>query len=282
MLKRATKRQGSAGGEESGPSPVPLRFRDDPLVWAGWLYVHDGLTQSDIASVMGVSRATVNSYLAEARARGIVRVNIDPSRLRDTEAAQALKQRFGLADCVVIPSDDGSRPLVDRLGAAGGSVLRNLLRAGDTLGRRLEPDRHGGGRPCRRRSAFPTCRWSRRRAAPAPASNSRPSIARRAWRPRSGPAASPSTAPALVSSRAMRDLLVAEPVVRERFDLIRRADKLIFGICNMRPDSLVFTSGLVDRERRQGLSRAAGDGRRGRALHGPGRCADPRSRSTSA
>jgi dihydroxyacetone kinase-like protein len=54
------------------------------------------------------------------------------------------------------------------------------------------------------------------------------------------------TAPALVSSRAVRDLLMAEPVVLERFDLIRRADKLIFGICNMRRDSLAFTSGLVD------------------------------------
>ena len=93
MLHRLSKRQGSAAREEDGPAPVPLRFRDDPLVWAGWLYVRDGLTQSQIATIMGVSRATVNAYLAEARARGIVRVEVREGPLVDPQHARVAEMR---------------------------------------------------------------------------------------------------------------------------------------------------------------------------------------------
>ena len=157
MLKRTTKRQGM--GDEDGVAPVPLRFRDDPLVWAGWLYVHDGLTQNDIAAVMGVSRATVNGYLGRgARARHPFGSTSIRAACRATETAQALKQRFGLADCVVIPGDDGGRPLVQRLGEAGGSVLRNLSAGRRYARRSLEPNRHGGRRLCGPARSFRTSR----------------------------------------------------------------------------------------------------------------------------
>ena len=231
---------------------------------------------------MGVSRATVNSYLAEARARGIVRVSIDPSRLRDTEAAQALKQRFGLADCVVIPGHDGSsaagRPprRSGRERAAQSAAGRGYAR------RRLEQDRHGGGRPCRPPQSARPRRWSRRQGAPAPGVEFSPEHCAARLAAAIGARCITLTAPALVSSRAIRDLLVAEPVVRERLDLIRRADKLIFGICNMRRDSLVFTGGLVDRALCQALPVAAGDRCRGRTVHGPGGRSASRHRWTNA
>ena len=243
MLKRTTKRQGI--GDEDGVAAIPLRFRDDPLVWAGWLYVHDGLTQNDIAAVMGVSRATVNGYLAEARARGIVRVNIDPSRLRATETAQALKQRFGLADCVVIPGDDGGRPLVQRLGEAGGSVLRNLLRAGDTIGVAWSRTVMAVGDyvgPLK----LPDLSVIQVSGGIAAAASISPEQCAAHLATSMGARCLALSAPAFVSNREMRDLLLAEAVIRERFDLIRRADKLIFGVGNLRRDSLVFASGLID------------------------------------
>ncbi|HEX4769120.1 MAG TPA: bifunctional sugar-binding transcriptional regulator/dihydroxyacetone kinase subunit DhaK [Lichenihabitans sp.] len=245
MLKRYATRTYRHAGEDDGPAAIPLRFREDPLVWAGWLYFQDGLTQNDIAKVMGVSRATVNGYLAEARARGIVRVSIDPGRLRAVEAAQAIKKRFGLADCVVIPADDGERPLAQRLGEAGATVLRGLLRPGDTLG----------------------VAWSRTVMAVAdhvgPTSVPDLSVVQMSGSNTAGFDVSPElcasrlaaalgarcinlTAPALLSNAAIRDMLLDEPIIRERFDKMRKADKLIFGICTTRRDSLVFTSGLFD------------------------------------
>ncbi|MDQ0467760.1 bifunctional sugar-binding transcriptional regulator/dihydroxyacetone kinase subunit DhaK [Labrys wisconsinensis] len=223
---------------------IPLQFRDDLLLWAGWLYVHDGLTQNDIAKVMGISRATVNGYLAEARTRGIVSLNIEPSRLGALGIAQALKQRFRLAECIVVPEDDGSRPLVKRLGEAGAGVLRSLLRPGDTLGvawgrtvmaiadsmsHVAIPDlsviQVTGGTTAT--FDFAPERCASRLAEPL------------------GARCISLTAPAVVSSAAARDMLMAEPILREQFDLLRRADKILFGICSTRPDSLIYTSGLI-------------------------------------
>ncbi len=246
MLKRYTTRSYAKGGaEEDGPQAVPLRFRDDPLVWAGWLYFQDGLTQSDIAKVMGVSRATVNSYLAEARTRGIVRVNIDPGRLRAIEVAQRLKQRFGLADCVVIPSHDGGRPLAQRLGEAGGGVLRNVMRPGDMLAVAwsrtvLAVADHIGNLQMPDLSVIQVTGGTHA------AFDFSPEYCAARLAGAMGARCINLNAPALVSNRQVRDMLAGEPTIRERLAMIRRADKLIFGICNTRRDSLIFTSGLYD------------------------------------
>ena len=63
-------------------SEMPMRFGDDPLLWAAWLYYEDGMTQADIANLMGLSRASVNTYLADARTRGLVNIEIEPDRFR--------------------------------------------------------------------------------------------------------------------------------------------------------------------------------------------------------
>ncbi|MFO1107220.1 MAG: MarR family transcriptional regulator [Amaricoccus sp.] len=72
----AGSEQGSAAGQ------APLRFGDDALLWAAWVYDEDGLTQREIAAKMGLSRASVNAYLADARTRGIVNIEIAPDRFR--------------------------------------------------------------------------------------------------------------------------------------------------------------------------------------------------------
>ena len=112
---------------------VPLRFRSDPMVWAAWLYFHDGLTQNDIAEVMGLSRATVNAYVAEARARGVVTVRMEPQWLSTISLAQALSEKYGLEDAVVIP-DAGREGLARRLGSAAAELLNSILQPGDVIG----------------------------------------------------------------------------------------------------------------------------------------------------
>jgi dihydroxyacetone kinase-like protein len=119
-LKTSAARKGGPG-RGNGPEGIdliPLRYGDDPYVWACWLYYEDGMTQGEIAEAMGVSRATVNSYLADAREKGIVNISIEPARLASLTIAQELKRHFGLADCLVVPNDDDSRPLIGRLGSS--------------------------------------------------------------------------------------------------------------------------------------------------------------------
>ncbi len=133
--KTPSARKGAANrsGTIDASDAIPLRYGDDPYVWACWLYYEDGMTQGEIAEAMGVSRATVNSYLADAREKGIVNISIEPARLASLTIAQELKRHFGLTDCLVVPSDDNAGSLIDRLGAAAAQALPKLLKSGDTL-----------------------------------------------------------------------------------------------------------------------------------------------------
>jgi deoxyribonucleoside regulator len=45
--------------------------QDDAIVEAAWCYYHEGLNQSEIATKLGVSRASVVNYLAESRRRDL-------------------------------------------------------------------------------------------------------------------------------------------------------------------------------------------------------------------
>lgn len=66
----------------------------NPMVSAAWLYYEDQLKQSDIAEILGVSRATVINYLNEARLRGIVEIKISDEHLASMRLAQAIMREF--------------------------------------------------------------------------------------------------------------------------------------------------------------------------------------------
>lgn len=240
-----SKTGGSKAGVPDALDAMPLRYGDDPYVWACWLYYEDGKTQGDIAEIMGISRATVNSYLADARSRGIVNISLEPSRLSSLSIAQELKRHFGLHDCLVVPSDDGTRPLIDRLGTAGAQAIARLLKSGDTL----------------------ALAWGRTVLAIAEQSNV-PNLqdvtivqatggtrARFAYTPELCAAAFANavggrliniTAPAIVSTTEVRDILLREPLIEDQFSILSKANKALFGISSLRPNSTIHTSGFFE------------------------------------
>ncbi len=242
---RAIRKNGRPGRSGEGSPPIPPEFRGDPYVWASWLYFQDGLTQNEIADVMGVSRATVNGYLAEARSRGVVSVNIDPARLAAVSIAKAMKERFRLDECVVIPSDEGARPLATRIGEAGAAVLRALLQPGDTLavawGRTVfaVADKIGAIRIADLTVVQAT--------GSAPVSfDFSPEICSARLAAGLGARAVSLTAPAVVSSGIVKKILLDEPLIQEQLAIAREADKMIFGVGATRPGSSVYEGGLID------------------------------------
>jgi len=118
---------------DSAPARPPIRFGDDPLLWASWLYYQEGMTQGEIAEEMGASRPTVNAYLADARARGIVNIAISSEHMRSVTLARALEDQFGLESCLVVPSHGGARSLIDKVGHAAAGILPMMVHSGDTL-----------------------------------------------------------------------------------------------------------------------------------------------------
>ena len=113
-MSRADKKPAQHSENSSGNVRFPLRFGEDPLLWASWLYYEEGMTQGEVAVAMNISRPTVNSYLAEARSSGIVNINISMERLKSLSIAQQLQDHFGLSECLVIPGEGGERPLIQR------------------------------------------------------------------------------------------------------------------------------------------------------------------------
>ena len=246
-MSTSTTRKVGAGRPSGGANLSPLQFRDDPLLWAGWLYAQDGMTQNEIAKAMGVSRATVNGYLAEARTRGIVTLTMETSRLSEFMIAQALKERFDLSDCVVIPSGNTGTALVDRLAQTGARVLERLIRPGDTLGiswgqTMISLARSIGSLRVADLSVIQITGGS---SAPV---DFTPELCASRLATALGARSINISAPAVVSAASVRDILMAEPLVRDQFDMARRADKIVFGICSTRPDSTIHRSGLIRKE----------------------------------
>ena len=224
-----------------------MRFRDDPLLWAGWLYAHDGLTQNQIAKAMGVSRATVNNYISEARARGIVNLTMETSRLSEFMIAEALVERFQLSDCIVLPSVREGRSLPERLGETGARVLERLIRPGDAIGMSwgrtmLALAASIGPTRLADLSVVQVTGGSGGEAEFSP----EVCVARLATA--LGARSVNISAPALVSSPEIRDVLMREPLLKAQFDCARRLDKIVFGISSSRLGATIHRSGLFGRE----------------------------------
>lgn len=112
------------------------------------LYYLEGLGQTEIASLYGVSRSTVSRMLTSARERGIVRISVDAYEPRDRELEACLVERFGLKRAIVVRGIEGepeanrravgyfaaqdvSHWLVGarRIGVTGGRTLGAMIRA---------------------------------------------------------------------------------------------------------------------------------------------------------
>lgn len=77
----------------------------DQAARAAWMSYVGGMTQDDIATQLGVSRPGVQRLLALARQEGLVKVHIDHPISTCMALGSALRERFGLAYCDVVPAD---------------------------------------------------------------------------------------------------------------------------------------------------------------------------------
>lgn len=98
-------------------------------------YYFDGASKSDIATELELSRFKVARLLEQARAIGLVRIEIDYRGEIDLELSVALREAFGLRHCLVIdcPEDD-VRLLRSDLGRAAAGLLAEVVDETDVLG----------------------------------------------------------------------------------------------------------------------------------------------------
>jgi DNA-binding transcriptional regulator LsrR (DeoR family) len=222
----------------------PTEFGGDPVIWAAWLYYEEGMTQEEIARQLGVSRGSVVNLLQESRDSGIVTISVASHHLRSVSLARQISERFGLAECLVIPDDGGRTPEHERVGRAAARLLVDRLQPDDVLG-------VSWGRtvlalsqavPARALpsvsvvqitgSAIGTYGFS----AELCASN----IANRI-----GARCVYLHAPGIVSHRDVKRMLMREPALIEQFRILRSCNKIIFGVGSVAASSTAFDTGFL-------------------------------------
>lgn len=236
------------------------------------MYYHDALSQNDIAARLGISRASVVNYLAEARMRGYVRVSMDPDIFRHHRLAQELKARFGLKEALVMPADEGNPRQTDlRVAIGAGTWLPQLVQAGDRLGvswgetiylvsehmpRVSVPDMSVvqllGARPAALGFAAETCTAN---------------IARQL-----GALCVNLHAPLIVSEAALASRLRDEPVIAEQLAAVSNCNKTIFAAGSCTEHSHIVRTGIISAaEMRHHVANGAKAVICGRLIDGMGR-----------
>lgn len=114
--------------------PTQSASRNDHLLAnVALLYYGEGLTQNEIATRMGVSRASVVNYLREGRERGIVDVHIKGQALASSSLSREIRNKFGLSDVYIAQYAESGDALV-QTARVGAMALLDIVKPGDHLG----------------------------------------------------------------------------------------------------------------------------------------------------
>lgn len=223
---------------------TPPEFGGDALAWAAWLYYGEALTQNEVAGALGVSRASVANYLAEARRRGLVSISLDPGLLTTVQQGRALMKRFGLVGACVTPPETAA-------GDLEAQAVRLRRRIGRATAQMLSPwlvdDRTIGvawGRTMLEvAQALPSMTLSRTKIVQISGSSlgdeaSSPEACTALFAGRLGARCQNFHAPAVVTTTAICDALLAEPGLKRHFERLRAADLTVFGVGELGPDTV--------------------------------------------
>jgi deoxyribonucleoside regulator len=99
-----------------------------------WLYFVEGMTQSEIAKLLGLNRVAVVRLIADARRRNEVRITISAPLSELSGLERALEQRHGIDRVIVAPLSDPEADPVKVIAAAAGNWINAAMRPGLTIG----------------------------------------------------------------------------------------------------------------------------------------------------
>lgn len=225
------------------------------------MYHEQGLKQPQIADLLHVSQAKVSRLLKRAEELGIVRVVIVPPPGGHSELEEALVSRFGLLDAVVADAPSGDESAITgAVGAAAASYLEDVLLGHERIG---------------------ISSWSETLLAMTQVLGKRPQAVADSVSQVIGGVGIPEAqiqatrlteqlaaltggqplflpAPGVVSGRALRDAMLAEPYVTQVVEAWSRLTVLLAGIGSLDPSPLLRESGNAIAESDQEMLRSLG------------------------
>ena len=80
------------------------KFDVSLMVKVAQMYYIDGMKQEEIAKELQISRSLISMILTEARAVGIVQINIRNPQLNNEELSKEFEEKFNLKQCMIVPT----------------------------------------------------------------------------------------------------------------------------------------------------------------------------------
>jgi DNA-binding transcriptional regulator LsrR (DeoR family) len=219
----------------------------DLLIKATWLYHHRNLTQGEIARQLGFSRPKIVRLLRQAAEQGLVTISLRADALSRVELSAQLVERFGLREAFIVPTVDGDTE--EGRGRAVGKAGALYLEAN------LRPEQ------------IFAVTWRRTVLEVALALRDHPVrglvVAQTLGGLNSEGSFDPSRVtslfaeklhartyhlyvPAIVATKELRNILLADPGVRLALDMARKASCLMVGIGKPEIGATVVETGFLD------------------------------------
>ena len=235
---------------------MPAAQREE-LIKVAKLYYHGNCSQDEIAKLMGYSRPRVSRMLTLARELKIVEFNIHDSPGEIERMEVQLKDKLGLKDVRILPSESG------RLG----TMYATAISAGEYLNTILQPDMRVGiswgatldvtVSQLRPEKKYETVKVVQMIGGSTKTSfniDSQGLTIRLA--DKLGSSYSILQTPLYVSSKAVRDLLMDEPEIRAHFSLLKTLDAALISISSIRPErSGAYRAGYISLEDSKALAK---------------------------
>jgi DNA-binding transcriptional regulator LsrR (DeoR family) len=98
------------------------------------MYYEQGLRQTEIMNRLSMSQSTISRLLKRAEKAGIVRITVSIPPGVNAELEEALQDRFGLREAIVVDSMDDDEQIVRDLGAAAAFYVETTLKPTDVVG----------------------------------------------------------------------------------------------------------------------------------------------------
>ncbi|ALA20276.1 MULTISPECIES: sugar-binding transcriptional regulator [Chelatococcus] len=235
--------------------------RLDEAARAGWLYYVAGNTQDQIAAKLGVSRQSAQRLVSLAMAEGLVKVRIDHPIARCMDLARRLTDHFGLKYCEVVPTDPASDSTTLGVAEAAAAEIEKWLRREEPVVMAM-----GTGRTLKAAiEALPRLECPQHKVvsltgniAPDGSAAYYNVVFTMADKIKSR--SFPMPLPVIASSRAERDTLHQQPMIRSTLALAAEADITFVGVGDFGDEAPLYVDGFITRAELTALQKAGAIG----------------------
>ena len=102
-----------------------MTFNQDMAIKIAWKYYNEGLTQTEIANALNLSRMRVIKYLDFAKTNNIIQFKININKISDPELQNKLMEKYNLNDIYIVPSINNNN--IDSIAIAAAQYIEDRI-----------------------------------------------------------------------------------------------------------------------------------------------------------